>query len=324
MGNANYHHPLKLVSTGSHPELAEEVARYLGVELVPTDDRVFACGELYNKPMETVRGCDVYVITTATENVNHDMMELFILLDALKRSFAYTIHVVMPHFAYSRQDRVASPREPISAKLMADLIETAGADHVVTLRLHSDQIQGFFNFPVDNLAAERLFINYFKAKELENMVVVSPDAGGAKAAKKFADSLGAELAIVHKHRPGHNVSEVMNIVGEVEGKTCILYDDMIDTAGSVTAAKKALDSAGANSDVYLVATHPVFSGSAVERLTEAKLKEVVVTNSIPIPEEKKFPGLKVISVGELLADVITNVHDARSLTEVMRGENKRK
>ncbi len=320
MSDANYHHPLKLVSTGAHPELAEEIAGHLGVPLVPTDDRVFACGELYNKPLETVRGCDVYVITTATENVNHDMMELFILLDALKRSFAYTIHVVMPHFAYSRQDRVASPREPISAKLMADLIDTAGADHVVTLRLHSEQIQGFFNFPVDNLSAERLFVDYFKSKNLKDMVVVSPDAGGAKAAKKFADTLGAELAIVHKHRPEANVAEVMNIVGDVEGKTCILYDDMIDTGGSVTVAKKALDEAGADSDVYLVATHPVFSGPAIERLSGANFKEVVVTNSIPLPPEKQFDSLKVISVAELLADVITNVHDAKSLTKVIRGE----
>lgn len=320
MGNTNYHHPIKLVSTGAHPELAQAIAEHLQVELVPTDDRVFACGELYNKPMETVRGCDVYVITTATANVNHDMMELFILLDALKRSFAYTIHVVMPHFAYARQDRVATPREPISARLMANLIETAGADHVVTLRLHSDQIQGFFNFPVDNLTAEKLFINYFKKKKLKDLVVVSPDAGGAKSAKVFADMLGAELAIVHKHRPGHNEAEVQSIVGEVEGKTCILYDDMIDTGGSVTAAKNALDAAGANSDVYLVATHPVFSGPAIERLDNAGFKEVVVTDSIPLPKEKQFGSLKVLSVAPLLADVIMSVHDAKSLTDIMRGE----
>lgn len=318
MENANYYHPLRLVSTGAHPELAKAIAEHLHVPLVPTDDRVFACGELYNKPLETVRGCDVFVITTATSNVNHDMMELFILLDALKRSFAYTIHVVMPHFGYARQDRVASPREPITAKLMANLIETAGADHVVTLNLHSDQIQGFFNFPVDNLSSEKIFIEYFKEKNLKDLVIVSPDAGGAKAAKKFADKLGAELAIVHKHRPEHNKSEVMGVVGNVAGRTCVLYDDMIDTAGSVTAAKVALDAAGANPDVYLVATHPVFSGPAIERLSNAGFKEVVVTDSIPLTKEKHFDSLTVLSVAPLLADIIESVHDAKSLTDIMK------
>lgn len=320
MKGTHYYHPLKLVSTGAYPELAGAIARHLKVKLVPTDDRVFACGELYNRPLETVRGCDVYVVTTATHNVNHDMMELFILLDALKRSFAYTIHVVMPHFAYARQDRVATPREPISAKLMADLIETAGADHVITLNLHSDQIQGFFNFPVDNLSAEKIFVDYFKKKKLKNLVVVSPDAGGAKSAKKFADKLGAEIAIVHKHRPGHNIAEAMGVVGDVEGKTCLVYDDMIDTAGSVTAAKKALSDAGANKDIYLIATHAVFSGPAVDRLSGAKFKEVVVTDSIPLEKKKRFKGLTVLSVAPLLADVIASVHDAKSLTNVMRTE----
>lgn len=313
-----YHHPLKLISTGSHPELARKIALHLGQPLVPTDDRVFACGEIYNKPTETVRGCDVYVITTATQNVNNDMMELFILLDALKRSFAYNIHVVMPHFGYSRQDRVATPREPISAKLMADLIETAGADHVITLRLHSEQIQGFFNFPVDNLSAEKLFVDYVLEKKLTDVVVVAPDTGGAKAAKKFADKLGAELAIIHKHRPAHNVAEVSSIVGDVKGKTCIMYDDMIDTGGSVCAGKAALEKAGAISDVYLVATHAVFSANALERLIEAKFKEVIVTDSIPLAPEKHFEGLKIISIAELLGDVITCVHDAKSLTNVMK------
>lgn len=320
MSSSHSYHPLKLVSTGAHPELAKAVAKYLKVKLVPTDDRVFACGELYNRPLETVRGCDVYVVTTATHNVNHDMMELFILLDALKRSFAYTIHVVMPHFAYARQDRVATPREPISAKLMANLIDTAGADHVVTLNLHSDQIQGFFNFPVDNLSAEKIFVDYFKRKKLKDLVVVSPDAGGAKSAKKFADKLGAEIAIVHKHRPRHNIAEAMGVIGNVKGKTCIIYDDLIDTAGSVFAAKKALDEAGAKRDVYLVATHAVFSGSAVERLSGAGFKEVTVTDSIPLPKEKRFKSLTILSVAKLLADIIESVHDARSLTKVMRSE----
>ncbi len=244
-------------------------------------------------------------------------MELFIILDSLKRSFAGRIHVVMPHYAYARQDRVATPREPVTAKLVADLISTAGADHVITMKLHSDQEQGFFNFPVDNVNTEKLFADYFLKKKIKDLVAVSPDAGGAKDAKMFADRLGANLAIIHKSRPSHNKSEVTHVVGDVKGRTCVLYDDMIDTGGSVTAAKDALLKMGARKDIYLAATHAVFSDPATKRFKEAKFKEVVVSNSIPIPKHKQFKGLKVLSVAPLLARIIRNVHEDKSVTKAM-------
>jgi len=307
---------IKIFAGTSHPELAKEIADCLEVPMSEMIISKFACGEIYAKPAHTIRGDDIFVLQTASANVNEDLMELFIMLDSLKRSFAGKIHVVMPHYAYARQDRVATPREPISAKMVADLISTAGADHVITMKLHSDQEQGFFDFPVDNIPTEKLFADYFATKNLENVVVVSPDAGGAKDAKKFADLMGADLAIIHKQRPEHNKSEVMHVVGEVDGKTCVIYDDMVDTGGSVVAAINALKEMGAG-DIYLAASHAVFSDPAAERLASADFKEVVVTNSIPIPKEKRFEGLKVLSVAPLLARVIRNVHEAKSVTVAM-------
>jgi len=310
--------PIKLFSGTSHPQLANEIAKHLRVPLSKMDIKRFACGEIYAKPVETVRGCDVFIIQTATHNVNEDLMELFVMIDSFKRSFAEKIHVVIPHYGYARQDRVATPREPITAKLVADLISAAGADHVITMVLHSDQEQGFFNFPVDNLYTKNFFADYFKKKKLKNVVVVSPDAGGVKNCKRVADLIGAEIALIHKSRPSHNVSEVMELVGDVKGKTCIIFDDMIDTAGSVINAVEELRKHGANKDIYLAATHPVFSDPAVERLKKAGFKEVVVTNSIPVPKEKQFPGLKVLSVAPLLAHIIKNVHSSKSVTSVFK------
>jgi len=310
--------PIKLFSGSSHPELANEISKYLKVPLSKMEIKRFACGEIYAKPVETVRGCDVFIIQTCTHSVNEDLMELFVMIDAFKRSFAGKIHVIIPHYGYARQDRVATPREPITAKLVADLISSAGADHVITMVLHSDQEQGFFNFPVDNLYTKHIFADYFKKKKLKNVVVVSPDAGGVKTVKRMADLIGADIALIHKSRPQHNVSEVMELVGEVEGKTCIIFDDMIDTAGSVINAVEELRKRGANKDIYLAATHPVFSAPAVERLKKAEFKEVVVTNSIPIPKEKQFSGLKVLSVAPLLAHIISNVHNAKSVSSVFK------
>lgn len=307
-------HPIKFFAGTSHPELAREIAKCLKIEVSDMQISRFACGEIYAKPLETVRGADVFVLQTGSATVNEDLMELFIILDSLKRSFAGRIHVVMPHYGYSRQDRVATPREPISAKLVADLISAAGADHIITMKLHSDQEQGFFNFPVDNLNTEKLFANYFLKKRIKDLVVVSPDAGGAKDAKKFGDLIGASLAIIHKNRPGHNKAEVQHVVGEVKGKTCVIYDDMIDTGGSVTEAVKALRERGAGKDIYLAATHAVFSDPAVERLSNAGFKEVVVSNSIPLEKRKQFKGLKVLSVAPLLARIIENVHRDKSVT----------
>ncbi len=309
--------PIKLFSGTSHPQLAKEIAKELKTSLCELVISRFACGEIYAKPKNTVRGTDVFVVQTASENVNEDLMELFIILDSLKRSFAGQIHVVMPHYAYARQDRVATAREPISAKLVADLISTAGADHLITMKLHSDQEQGFFNFSVDNINTENLFTDYFKKKSIKDLIVVSPDAGGAKDAKQFANLLGVNLAIIHKSRSGHNKSEVMQVVGDVEGKTCVIYDDMIDTAGSVCNAVKALKKKGAAKDIYLAATHAVFSAPAVKKLSKAGFKEVVVSNTIPIPKKKKFKGLKVLSVAPLLARIIKNVHEDKSVTSAL-------
>lgn len=308
--------PIKFFAGTSHPELAKEIEKCLDVPMSEMEISRFACGEIYAKPKVSVRGADVFVLQTASKNVNEDLMELFVMLDSLKRSFAERIHVLMPHYGYSRQDRVATPREPISAKLIADLVSTAGADHLIAMKFHSSQEQGFFNFPVDNVNTEKLFVDYFKKKKIEDLVVVSPDVGGTADAKRVADRLGAKLAIIHKSRPAHNKAEVNHVVGDVEGKVCIIYDDMIDTAGSVVSAVKALRERGADKDIYMCATHPVFSGSAKERLESAGLKEVVVSNSIPIPEEKRFEGLKVLSVAPLLAKIIKNVHESKSVTGV--------
>lgn len=305
---------LKLFSGTSHRKLAEDIAKGLGVKLSQMEIYKFACGETYARALETVRGCNVFVVQTATHNVNEDLMELFVIIDALKRSFAKRIHVVMPHYAYARQDRVALPREPISAKLIADLLSAAGADHVIAVNLHSDQEQGFFDFPVDNLNCLKLFTDYFKKKKLKDITVVSPDAGGAKDAKKLADKLGATLAVIHKARPAPNKSHVTHVVGEVKGRTCVLYDDMIDTGGSICAAMEALLAHGAKKDIYVAATHAVFSDPAVSRLKKAKFKEVIVTDSIPLPKEKRFNGLKVLSIAPLLAKTIKSVHEEKSVT----------
>lgn len=306
--------PLKLVAGSSHPELAKEIAQHLNMELASMVLKRFASNEIYARLEESVRGCDVYIIQTCTSQVNEELMELFIIADALKRSFAARIHVVLPHYGYARQDRVAVPREPITAKLVADLISAAGAHHVITLNLHSDQEQGFFNFPVDNLNTSKLFVDYFKAKNLQDLVVVAPDTGAAKSAKRFADQLGVELAILHKVRPAHNVSEVTQVIGDVADKNCLIIDDMIDTAGTVVAGREALINKGAKPDVYLAATHPVFSSPAIERLSKAGFKEVVVTNTIPLTSDKQFPGLKVLSVAGILAKTIQNVHESKSVS----------
>jgi len=307
----------KIFAGSSHPELAEEVASLLKMPLGKAKFSTFSCGEKYVSIEETIRGHEVFIIQTCCDQtVNDDYMELFIMCDAMVRSFATKVHVIIPHFGYSRQDKIHIPREPISSKLMADLLVKSGAGHVVTLQLHTDQIQGFFDVPVDNLNINKTFAKYFIKKELKDLVVVSPDAGGAKNAKRFADILGASLAILHKSRSEHNVSEVTHVVGDIKNKTCIIFDDMIDTAGSVCNAKKALLANGANEDVYLCATHPIFSGPAVERFKDAKFKEVVVSNTLPVPTEKQFEGLKVISIAPLMASVVESVMGHKSVTEL--------
>lgn len=307
--------PYKIFAGSSHPHLAQAIAKGLGKDLSPITIKHFKCGEIYVKFDETFRGQDVFLVqTNRTGDMNSDLMELFLMIDAARQSFARNIHVILPYFAYSRQDKIHEAREGISAKLFADLIVKAGADHVITLHLHSDQIQGFFDVPVDNLNPRRIFVDYFAAKNIENAVIVSPDAGGAKMAKKFADELGVPMCVLHKQRPEHNVSEVSHVIGDVKGKTPIIVDDMVDTAGSVCAAKKALIDSGANDEVYLCATHAIFSGPARERLSEANFKEIICTDSLPVAHPPT--NFKAISMAPLLTDVVQNVVEQRSVSQL--------
>lgn len=307
---------MHLFAGSSHPALSESLAKELDSPLGRVMLKRFASGECYVKYEQSVRGQDVYLLQSTGINPHDALFELFLLCQAAKLSFASSIHVILPYFSYARQDRVSEPREPISAKLMAQLLEEAGADHVITLNLHSDQIQGFFSVPVDVLDARPIFARYFETKNIKNPVVVSPDIGGAKQAKKFADHLGAELAIMHKVRTGHHQAEIMEVVGDVEGRTCILYDDMIDTAGTLISAKETLKKRGAGSDVYVAATHAVFSGPAIERLTSAGFVEVVVSDSLPITAD--FKGLTVLPIAPLLAEVIHHIERRESVTDIYR------
>lgn len=305
----------KIFSASSHRGLAEEISEKLGVPLGKRTLKKFSCGEIYVNYDETVRGCPVFLVGTIRPNAIHrDFFELFLMADAAKRSFAKSIHVIIPHFGYSRQDKIHLARESISMKLCADLMTTSGVDHVITLHLHADQSQAFFDVPVDNLNSRNIFVQHFQKKNIPNAIVVSPDAGGAKEAKRFADALGTDLAILHKSRPAHNESEVSHVIGNVEGKTAILYDDMVDTAGSICNAKKAILAAGANKEVYLSATHPIFSGPAEERLREAKFAEIVTTNSLPLSFD--LPSLTQISIAPLMAHVVENVLEEKSVSEL--------
>ncbi|MDA1354373.1 MAG: ribose-phosphate pyrophosphokinase [bacterium] len=306
----------RLFSGSSHPELTQAIAKDLRMDVSPILLSQFSCNERYARIEETVRGHDVFVVQTAGPNVNDDFMELFIIMDSLRRSSASSVNVIMPHFGYARQDKKSAPREPITARLMADLLSRVGLDRLITLDLHADQIQGFFDEPVDHLTAMPLFIKYFSEKNLKDLVVVSPDTGRAKFSKKLGDKLGAELAILHKTRPNHNVAEVVNIVGDVAGKTVLLVDDMIDTAGSITAGLDTLRKFGCNDEIYVACTHPVFSGPAIERLSNAGITEVVTTDTIPLPPEKQFPGLKILSTAPLLAEAIRRNVERRSISSL--------
>jgi ribose-phosphate pyrophosphokinase len=312
---------MHIFSGSAHPALAQNLSKELGVRLGKLLLKRFDSGECYLRFEESVRGKDVYLLQAPGRNPDSTLFELFLMCQAAKLSFASTVHIVLPYFPYARQDRVSEPREAISAKLVAKLLEESGADHVITLNLHSDQIQGFFSVPVDVLDARPLFADYFRAKKLRNPVVVSPDIGGAKQAKKFADAMGAELAIMHKVRAAHHQAEIVEVVGDVKDRTCILYDDMVDTAGTLLTAKETLLSRGANKDIYVAATHAVFSGPAIDRLKKAKFKEVVVSDSIPSAET--FPGLNILPIAPLLAEVIQHIDKGQSVTAIY-GKKKTK
>jgi ribose-phosphate pyrophosphokinase len=275
----------------------------------------FANGEIYVRFLESVRGADVFLVMSSSDPVNTSVMELLIMTDAAKRASARTITAVISHYPYARQDKKSAAREPITAKLVADLMTTAGIDRVITMDLHQGQIQGFFDQSVNHLTALPILEDYFTSLNLENVAVVSPDVGRVKVAKKLADMLNANLAIMHKGRPDHNVAEITHVIGEVEGKTCIVTDDMIDTAGSVAEGAKSLKTHGAG-DIYVAATHGIFSGPAYDRIEESPIKEVVVTNTVRIPEDRQGGRIRVLSVAPLFAHAIQNVYNDESVSEL--------
>ncbi|MHB9004156.1 MAG: ribose-phosphate diphosphokinase [Coriobacteriia bacterium] len=306
---------MMVFSGTSNSELAEDVSQALGIELGNVKISKFANGEIYVRFLESVRGADVFLMQSMCTPVNDMLMELLIMVDAAKRASARTITAVVSHYGYARQDKKSAAREPITAKLVADLMTTSGVDRVIAMDLHQGQIQGFFNQPVNHLTALPILADYFEGLNLENMCVVSPDVGRAKACKKLADMLGASLAIMHKGRPEHNVAEITHVIGEVEGKNCIVADDMIDTAGSVTEGAQALMKKGASS-VYICATHGIFSPPAFERIESSPAIEVIVTNSVPVPEERRHGKIRVLSVAPLIAHAIQNVYNNESVSEL--------
>lgn len=308
---------LKVFSLNSNEPLAASIAKEMGVELGKSSVKHFSDGEIQISIEESIRGCDVFIVQSTSAPVNENLMELLIMIDAVKRASARTVNVVMPYYGYARQDRKARSREPITAKLVANLLETAGATRVVLLDLHAPQIQGFFDILIDHLVAVPLISDYFSEKGFnpEDIVVVSPDHGGVTRARKMAERLKAPIAIIDKRRPKPNVAEVMNIVGNVEGKVCILIDDIIDTAGTITIGAEALMKSGAK-EVYASCTHPVLSGPAIERIDNSVIKELVITDSIQLPEEKKIAKIHQLSVAKLLADAIVRIYENKSVSKL--------
>ena len=307
-------HGFRVLTGTGNRGLAEEIASQLGVDLCKATISRFADGEVFVRIDENIRGADVFIVQP-TNPPAENIMELLLLIDAVRRASAARITCVLPYFGYGRQDRKDQPRVAIGAKLMARMIETAGADRVLGLDLHAHQLQGFFDLPVDHLYAAPVFTAHYRKKNLENLVVVAPDVGSAKMARGFAKRLNGSLAIIDKRRPKANVAEVVNVVGEVEGMDCLIPDDMIDTAGTVSEAARALKALGAR-DIYVCATHALLSGPAVERLSNAPITEIAVTNSVLIPESKRFPTLSVLSVGELLAKAIKFTHADQSVSSL--------
>ena len=305
---------LKLISGNANPEFAKEISDYLHIPLVDTLVSKFSDGEIRVQIKENVRGADVFVVQPLVPPINDHIMELLLILDALKRSSTHRITAVLPYFAYARQDRKDKPRVPISAKLLADIVQKAGAQRVLTVDLHSAQIQGFFDCPVDNLYALPVILDYLKNKELEDAIVVSPDAGGVERARLLANKLGVGLAIIYKKRPAPNVVETLDVIGDVKGKNAIIIDDIIDTAGTIVAASNMLLEKGAKS-VIAACTHPVFSGPAVERLSNSNIEEVIVTNTIPITG-KEFDKLTVLSVAELVGEAIKRINIESSVSSL--------
>jgi len=305
------------IFTGSASKgLAEKICNHLGVQLGGAKLGRFSDGEIYFQILENVRGADVFVVQPCCDPVDRHLLELLLMIDAFKRASAWRVTAVVPYYAYARQDRKDKPRVPISAKLVADLLETAGASRALTLDLHAPQIQGYFNVPVDHLYASPVLIEYFKQRKMKKVTVVSPDAGGVERARAFAKKLDAPLAIVDKRRVDVDVSEVMHLIGEVRGAPALIIDDIIDTAGTIVKTAEALLKEGAT-EVYAACTHPVLSGPAVERLSQSAIAEVVVTDSVPLSEAaRKLSKIKVLSVADLLARGIRSIHEETSISEL--------
>ena len=309
---------LRLFSGSANVPLSQEVARYLGMDLGPMVRKQFADGELYIQIQESIRGCDVYLIQPTCYPVNSHLMELLIMVDACRRASARQVTAVMPYYGYARADRKTAGRESITAKLVANLITEAGASRVLAMDLHSGQIQGYFDIPFDHVYGSPVLLDYLASKQLSDIVVVSPDVGGVARARAFAKKLDdAPLAIIDKRRQAHNVAEVMNVIGDVEGKTAVLVDDMIDTGGTISEGARILRQEGAR-QVYACATHAVFSPPAVERLSSGLFEEVIVTNTIPVPEENRFEQLTVLSVANLLGETIWRIHEDSSVSSMFR------
>lgn len=309
---------IKIFSANANRKLAEDVAKYLGLALGDSEVTKFSDGEISVKIYETIRGADVYIIQPTSYPVNDNLMELLIMIDAMKRASAGRITAVMPYYGYARQDRKAVARDPISAKLVANLITTAGADRVLSMDLHCAQIQGFFDIPVDHLVGVPLLTDYYRKKfngELDDLVAVSPDFGSVGRTRNFATKLDIPIAIIDKRRPKANVSEIMNIIGDFKGKKVILVDDMIDTAGTITNAANALKERGAT-EVYACCTHAVLSGNAIEKIEKSAIEELLVLNTIELPEEKRSPKIKELSVALLFAEAINRIHEGLSVSKL--------
>jgi ribose-phosphate pyrophosphokinase len=302
---SSYSEQLKIFAGNSHPQLAQDLCDYLGTELINADVTRFKDGEIGVRTHETVRGADVFVVQPTSPPVNENLMELLIIIDALRRASARRITAVIPYYGYARQDRKASPRDPITSKLVANLLTEAGARRVLSIDFHAPQIQGFFDIPVDHLYAAPIMIDYFKNIDQSNLIAVAPDVGSVKRVRSFAESLDIPMAIIDKRRPKPNIAEVMNVIGEVAGKNVILLDDIIDTAGTITAAAKVLKEKGAK-DVYACGTHALFSGPAIDRLKKAPISKIIVTNTIA-QKEHDLDNLEVLSVAPLVGEAIDRI-----------------
>ncbi len=306
---------LKIFTGNANPDLAQEIAQYLGVSLGEARVSRFSDGEIQVRINESVRGADVFIVQPTCRPVNEHLMELLVMVDAVRRASARRVTAVIPYYGYARQDRKTRARDPITAKLVANLITASGARRVVTMDLHAGQIQGFFDIPVDHLPGVPILAQYFLQQKLENVVVVSPDHGGVTRARDLAERIGAPLAIIDKRRPEPNVAEIMNIIGDIKNKKVIMIDDIIDTAGTIAQGAHALKTWGAT-DIYVCCTHPVLSGPALDRLNQAPVKEIVVTNTIPLSTEKCLQKIKVLTVAPLLGEAIIRIHEDLSVSKL--------